>query len=86
MPLGTHDAHYKYCDLFLVQRDGVSLSQTRSGFTSWNNWLNFCACLTFAPYLTGVTNSIPYLQIFAERVRIDALAVGSTSTHKLTAE
>ena len=47
---------------------------------------DFCDWLTIAPDISGVSNPIPFLQMFANCVRVGALAANGSGVNKRTME
>ena len=48
--------------------------------------MDLCACLTITPDLSGVSEPIPYLQVFSDRVRVGALVDNGSGIKKCTIE
>ena len=48
--------------------------------------MDFCACLTISPDLSRVSNPIPYLRIFSDRVIVGALVYNGTGVNNITVE
>ena len=54
--------------------------ESRAEHTDFTTWLNI------APDLSRVSDPIPYLQIFADRVRVGVLSANSSGVKKRTVE
>ena len=65
---------------------GVHRSRTRADRTAWHQWTRFCSWLGVSPDLTDVSDPVPILQLFAERVRSGLLAAGGNRVRKRTVE
>ena len=55
---------------------GISAGYENSISSQWSVWLGFCARIGLDPHFETVTDPIPFLQIFAHRVR-----TGDIATH-----
>jgi hypothetical protein len=55
-------------------RAGIVSSRATSNDNSWKMWADFCHDLLVDPWLTGTTDPILLLQVFAERHRTGQLA------------
>ena len=65
---------------------GVHRSRARSDRTAWRQWSRFCGWLGVPTDLVNITDPIPILQLFAERVRSGVLAAGGGRVTKGTVE
>lgn len=54
---------------------GVSSGRAASTQASWNQWEKYCLELALDPFLQTIEDKIPYLQVFAQRVRTGSLAI-----------
>jgi hypothetical protein len=65
---------------------GIAHSRRNSIGTTWDIWETFCAQLHCDPYLAGIDDPIPLLQIFAHRYRIGTVAPSGASVRSRTVE
>ena len=65
---------------------GVSTGYATANRTYWTQWEGFCSRLQLDPHLTHVRDPIPFLQIFAHRVRTGDLAVHGQRVRKRQVE
>ena len=65
---------------------GVSTGYAKSTSTHWTQWLRFCAGIGLDPNLSDVSDPVPFLQIFAHRVRTGDLAKQGDIVKKRTVE
>ena len=56
-------------------RSGASAGYASANRTYWTQWEKFCTRNSLDPHLTHVQDPVPFLQIFAHRVRSGDLAV-----------
>ena len=65
---------------------GVHRSRTKTDQRAWNKWTTYCNWLGVHPNLSGISDPVPILQIFAERVRSGLLAAGGQRVGKRSVE
>ena len=80
------EAEDHFCAARQAQRDGVSACQSLASTNSCQKRLDFFSCITLSPDLSGVSDPIPYLQIFTARVRVGTLEANGAGVKKRTAE
>ena len=49
-------------------------------------WLHFCSWCILFPYLSGVSDPIPYLQMFADCIRVGTLVTNGAFVKKRNVE
>ena len=62
------EAEYHFHFARWGKQDGCIACRSRASTTSWRKWLDLYAFITISPDLSGVSDSIPYLQIFSDHV------------------
>lgn len=65
---------------------GISSGRTASTDSSWTIWAEFCLALACDPFLRGIADPVPLLQIFAARYRVGTLAPSGTTVKSRTVE
>ena len=65
---------------------GISAGYENSISSQWSVWLGFCAGIGLDPHFENVTDPIPFLQIFAHRVRTGDIATHGKQVRKRTVE
>jgi hypothetical protein len=87
LPCPTRDL---FCsDLSTVQatvRAGVVPTRAAASDRHWENWATFCLEHTFDPYLRGIRDPVPILQVWATRYRDGRLAPGGKPVRSGTVE
>ena len=63
---------------------GVSSGYAQSLGTNWRQWTSYCADIGLDPLLQNITNPVPFLQIFAHRVRSRKNAAKGRTVRKRT--
>lgn len=53
---------------------GVSVGRAKAATSVWEIWQNFCADMGIDPFLEAIQDQVPFLQVFAQRVRSGELA------------
>ena len=75
-----------HCAVRAAMGTGVSAGYAASTRSYWTQWLQFCAQLNLDPHLANITDPIPFLQIFAHRVRTGELAIHGQRVRKRQVE
>ena len=57
-----------------AQRSGIVAKRAKAADEHWNRWLAFCQEISVDPWFTQGDDPIPYLQVFAQRLRDGRLA------------
>ena len=53
---------------------GTVPTRSKSRAATWIRWTHYCSEHSIDPFLTEVADTLPFLQVFAERYRSGALA------------
>ena len=75
-----------HCAVRAAMGTGVSAGYAASTRSYWTQWLQFCAQLNLDPHLANIADPIPFLQIFAHRVRTGELAIHGQRVRKRQVE
>ena len=65
---------------------GISTGYENSISSQWSVWLGFCAGIGLDPHFENVSDPIPFLQIFAHRVRTGDIATQGSPIRKRSVE
>ena len=65
---------------------GISTGYAQSLGTNWNQWTSYCADIGLDPLLQNIADPVPFLQIFAHRVRSGRNSAKGKTVRKRTVE
>ena len=63
------------CTANATVQAGVSSGRTAADHSTWQQWEKYCLELAVDPFLEAIKDKVPYLQVFAQRVRTGSLAL-----------
>ena len=85
--MSTAKANVFCSDLSTVQKEMqscVTPEYSRKKDGHWILWIDFCVSQAINPFLTGIQDPIPYLQVFAQRYRDGRIAPGKKAVRSRT--